>query len=152
VRAVPRLCELYPGICLTTEEKAWKNLSQDSQRMPVGTMKTECTEQNNALTGIWTMYDSLNAYHFTNWQLFVLYIITVSEKQSHYDTVKYWQPSYSLVVCHSVATVNTEKWTACVGSRPVTHRHEVNTNITAWGLTKLGQVVMLLTCVKKLTS
>jgi hypothetical protein len=26
-RAVPRLCELYPGICLTTEEKAWINLS-----------------------------------------------------------------------------------------------------------------------------
>ena len=28
MRAVPRLCEFYPGICLTTEEKAWKNLSQ----------------------------------------------------------------------------------------------------------------------------
>jgi hypothetical protein len=27
VRAVPCLCELYPGICLTTEEKAWKHLS-----------------------------------------------------------------------------------------------------------------------------
>jgi hypothetical protein len=27
VRAVPRLCELYPGICLTTEEKARENLS-----------------------------------------------------------------------------------------------------------------------------
>jgi len=27
VRAVPRLCEFYPGICLTTEEKARKNLS-----------------------------------------------------------------------------------------------------------------------------
>jgi hypothetical protein len=27
VRAMPRLCELYPGICLTTEEKAWKNFS-----------------------------------------------------------------------------------------------------------------------------
>jgi hypothetical protein len=26
VRAVPRICELYPGICLTTEEKARKNL------------------------------------------------------------------------------------------------------------------------------
>ena len=26
VRVVPRLCELYPGICLTTEEKARKNL------------------------------------------------------------------------------------------------------------------------------
>jgi hypothetical protein len=30
VRAVPHLGELYPGICLTTEEKARKNLSQDS--------------------------------------------------------------------------------------------------------------------------
>jgi hypothetical protein len=27
VRAVPRLCELYSGICLTIEEKARKNLS-----------------------------------------------------------------------------------------------------------------------------
>jgi hypothetical protein len=27
VRAVPRLCELYPGVCLTTDEKARKNLS-----------------------------------------------------------------------------------------------------------------------------
>jgi hypothetical protein len=25
---VPRLCELYPGICLTTEEKARKNVNQ----------------------------------------------------------------------------------------------------------------------------
>jgi len=31
VRAVPRLGELYPGICLTTEEKAGKNLSQGSR-------------------------------------------------------------------------------------------------------------------------
>jgi hypothetical protein len=30
VRAVPRLGELYPGICLTTEEKARKILSQGS--------------------------------------------------------------------------------------------------------------------------
>jgi hypothetical protein len=28
VRSVPRLCEFYPGICLKTEEKARKNLSQ----------------------------------------------------------------------------------------------------------------------------
>jgi hypothetical protein len=28
VRAVPRLCEFYPGICLTTEEKKRKNLIQ----------------------------------------------------------------------------------------------------------------------------
>jgi hypothetical protein len=30
VRAVRRLCDLCPGICLTTEEKALKNLSEDS--------------------------------------------------------------------------------------------------------------------------
>jgi len=30
VQAVPRLCGFYPGICLTTEEKAWENLSQGS--------------------------------------------------------------------------------------------------------------------------
>jgi uncharacterized integral membrane protein len=31
VQAVPRLCELYPDICLTTEEKARKNLSHFSE-------------------------------------------------------------------------------------------------------------------------
>ena len=44
MRAVPRLCGFYPGICLTTEEKTRKTLSQGSRRMPAGTMKTEQTE------------------------------------------------------------------------------------------------------------
>ena len=35
VRAVPRLCELYPGICLTTEEKARKNLSQGRRNVKI---------------------------------------------------------------------------------------------------------------------
>jgi len=34
---MPRLCEVYPGICLTTEGKARKNLSQGGRRFPVGT-------------------------------------------------------------------------------------------------------------------
>ena len=46
VRTVPRLCELYPGICFKTEEKAKKTLSQGNRRVPVGTMKTEYTEQS----------------------------------------------------------------------------------------------------------
>jgi len=46
VRAVSRLCEVYPGICLTTEEKARKNDSQGGRKMPVGMMKTEYTEQS----------------------------------------------------------------------------------------------------------
>jgi len=45
-RAVSCLCELYPGIYLTTEEKARENLSQGSRRAPVGPMKTEYTGQN----------------------------------------------------------------------------------------------------------
>jgi len=36
VRAVPRFCGLYPGICLTTEEKARKNLSRRSRRVTAG--------------------------------------------------------------------------------------------------------------------
>jgi hypothetical protein len=30
---VPRLCEFYPGICLTTEEKARKNLSKGNKNL-----------------------------------------------------------------------------------------------------------------------
>jgi hypothetical protein len=33
MRAVPRLCKFYPGICLTTEEKAQKNLSQGKKNL-----------------------------------------------------------------------------------------------------------------------
>jgi hypothetical protein len=39
---VPRLCEVYPGICLTTEEKARKNLSQGSRRMQ---LEVNCASQ-----------------------------------------------------------------------------------------------------------
>ena len=33
---MPRLCEFYPGICLTTEEKARKNLSQGKKNLSQG--------------------------------------------------------------------------------------------------------------------
>jgi hypothetical protein len=36
----------YTLACLITEEKTRKNLSQGSRKVPVGTMKTEYTEQN----------------------------------------------------------------------------------------------------------
>jgi len=39
------LCKVYPGICLTNEEKAQENFSQGSRRVPVGMMKTEYTER-----------------------------------------------------------------------------------------------------------
>jgi len=40
VWAVPHLCGFHPEICLTTEAKARKNISQGSRRVPAGTMKT----------------------------------------------------------------------------------------------------------------
>jgi len=36
VRAVLRLCILYPDICFTTDRKAWKTRSQGSRKVPVG--------------------------------------------------------------------------------------------------------------------
>jgi hypothetical protein len=38
---MPGLCKLYPGICLTTEENALKNISQGSWSVLVGTMETD---------------------------------------------------------------------------------------------------------------
>ena len=38
VLAVPHHCGFYPGTCLTTEEKAHKNLSQGCRKMPAGMM------------------------------------------------------------------------------------------------------------------
>jgi hypothetical protein len=44
VRAVPRLCGFYPDVCLTTAEKARKNLSQVKKNLSHST-KTSVTVQ-----------------------------------------------------------------------------------------------------------
>jgi hypothetical protein len=51
VRAVARLGELYPGICLTAEEKAWKNLRWTVSSVSVG-LATDGRElwQRNVIT------------------------------------------------------------------------------------------------------
>jgi hypothetical protein len=70
VQTVHRLCEFYPGICLTTEEKARKNLSQGRGRMPIGTMNTEYTEQSIQTKRI-HKFNNKNtelAEQETNWQ------------------------------------------------------------------------------------
>jgi len=43
VQAVPRLCELYSGIYLTTEGKALKNLSQGSRTIRIHTPNNKNT-------------------------------------------------------------------------------------------------------------
>jgi hypothetical protein len=57
VQAVPRFCELYPGICLTTEEKARKNLSYGStiqEQWTYSTQNKTVTQQRtqNTLTDL----------------------------------------------------------------------------------------------------
>ena len=46
VRAVPRLCESYLGICLITEEKARKNLSQGTKNLSLGTKNLSQCRKN----------------------------------------------------------------------------------------------------------
>jgi len=38
MQAVPRLFEIYPGICITTEEKARKNLREGTKNLSQGTV------------------------------------------------------------------------------------------------------------------
>jgi hypothetical protein len=59
-RAVPRLCKLYPGICLTTEEKTRKNFSQGSQRVPFGMMRTEYSTVKTELAVLFIICDNLH--------------------------------------------------------------------------------------------
>jgi hypothetical protein len=56
VRAVSRLGELYPGICLTSEEKARKNLSQGSRTIRMhkpNNKNTQITVLNRNKTIYW---------------------------------------------------------------------------------------------------
>jgi hypothetical protein len=52
VRVVPQLCGFNPGVCLTTDEKARKNLSQGSRRVPAGTMKERRTWAHEVTTHV----------------------------------------------------------------------------------------------------
>jgi hypothetical protein len=85
---VLRLCEVYPGICLTTEEKAWKNLSQGSRRMPVG---KECTEE------VYVSVLVMKTGHYTR-NLVYTYVPVLVMKTGHYTR--------NFSICTSVSDEN----------------------------------------------
>jgi hypothetical protein len=54
VRAVPRLCELYPGICLATEKKARKNLKGNARKtLRKSTEKPKEKARKNHEVALW---------------------------------------------------------------------------------------------------
>ena len=46
MRTIPRLCEFYSGICLTTEGKARKNLSQGKKNLSQGKKNLSQVKKN----------------------------------------------------------------------------------------------------------
>jgi hypothetical protein len=62
VQAVPRLGKLYPGICLTAEEKAQENLSAASKRCSSLFFSTQASlpNFNAALADINMIYETQN--------------------------------------------------------------------------------------------
>ena len=62
---------LRPGICLTTEENAQKNLSQGSRRVPVGTMKTYLKHNYNSHSSISLCTDWSNEADFKDSEYFI---------------------------------------------------------------------------------
>jgi hypothetical protein len=92
---VPHLCGFYSGICLTTEEKARKNLSQGRRRVPAGTIKIQFAAfLNNVIWAavIWDLSCSFsvkfsmpyNRLDIVNW-LNIPYELKISKKK----TLKY---------------------------------------------------------------
>ena len=63
---MPHPCELYPGICFTTEEKAPKTLSQGSRSVPVGTMKHNIHNRTYITIRIYNKIEEKHKKH-TSW-------------------------------------------------------------------------------------
>ena len=76
---MPRLWEVYPGIRLTTEGKARKNLSQGSRRMPVGKEYTEQSIRVNKNYIIILYYIIL--YYIILYYIILYYIILYYKRQ-----------------------------------------------------------------------
>jgi len=56
---VPRVCMFYLGICLTTEEKAGKNLSQGSRRVPAYILPKRTRYKTHTYTHTHTLQNNL---------------------------------------------------------------------------------------------
>ena len=108
--SVPRLCEFYPGICLRTEEKVRKNLSQGKKNLSQSTVhilpklpihyKTTHTLQNYPhITKLPTHYKTYTHYKTTH-TLQNLYTLQnyphITKLPTHYKTYTYYKTTHTL--------------------------------------------------------
>jgi DUF971 family protein len=90
---VPRLCEFYPGICLTTEGKARKNLSQGKKNLSLVKKKpqseysihiTKTPTQDATLHSLFYLDTALNVsggtttHHEERKQLYLQHLVFVT--------------------------------------------------------------------------
>ena len=76
VRAVPCLCELYPGNCISTEEKVRKNLSQGSRKVSIHRLTIKIYDMIYLLTAIGLSPGDRNTVH--------IYTQTVHRTTQHF--------------------------------------------------------------------
>jgi hypothetical protein len=131
VRAVPLLWELYPGICLTTEEKARINLGQGKKNLSQGTVyilpkhphitKPTHIHRLNTRTHTHTHYKhtpTLHTHthtHTTNTRPHYTHTHTTNTRPYINKTHKY---TYTPLLTHKHTHTHT-----CTHSHPRTHTH-----------------------------
>jgi hypothetical protein len=95
VRAVPRLCEFYPGICLTTEEKARKNLSQGKKNLSQ-VKKTSVTVQYTYYQNTHTLQNPHKHTHYKTHTYAHTHTHTHTHTQKHTLENNIKPPQYKL--------------------------------------------------------
>jgi hypothetical protein len=101
---VPRLCEINPDICLTAKEKARKNFHEGNRRMPVGTMKTEYTEQIIQTIRIHNLQNKTKVHKTYNH----IHNDKKEPKEHHYTaTLHYTSPHFTTFVDTSLPLIYT---------------------------------------------
>jgi hypothetical protein len=88
VRAVPRLCGFYPGICLTTEEKARKNFSQGSHTE--GIERTSFCRCSRAQGYPVSVFDRIERA-----SLYLSFILALNYTNTPCSLCQQWRPSLS---------------------------------------------------------
>ena len=106
---MPHLCGCYPGICLTSEEKARKTLSQGSRRVPTGTIKIykhtiRIHKHNNKNTQI-TVLNRNTTNH--EWKNSLKHVQRLTEINKLWNVASCWLYAKNILAMHGPMNVKT---------------------------------------------